>query len=107
MIGRGAQILPDEIEPLTVYLTATSGPSSPMPAVRGAAPGSQPAVPAGSEIVVRSCSGCHGLNLIFAARKSLSAWTNTIKYMRSNGARVSDVEEKELAAYLAEHLGPR
>jgi mono/diheme cytochrome c family protein len=105
MIGRGAQILPSEIEPLAAYLASTYGPGSPLPAPRGATVGAP--APAGSEIVIRSCGGCHSVNLIFNSRKSVDGWKGTIKYMRSNGARISETEEQELAAYLGEHFGTR
>src|SRR5688500_3888599 len=49
MIGRGAQILPSETEPLAAYLAATYGPGSPLPGARGVAAGAP--APAGSEIV--------------------------------------------------------
>jgi cytochrome c5 len=107
MIGRGAQILPDEIEPLAVFLTAEYGPSSPLPTIRGsAAAAPQPMLP-GGEIVIRSCGGCHAVNLIFGSRKSEAAWRTTIRNMRSIGARVGDAEEVALAAWLTRNLGPR
>jgi cytochrome c5 len=107
MIGRGAQIMPDEIEPLAAFLTATYGPASPLPVVRGAPAGAPQPLPPGGEIVVRSCSGCHSMNLIFGSRRSLAAWRNTINSMRSNGARISDGDVEALAVYLGQQLGPR
>jgi mono/diheme cytochrome c family protein len=107
MISRGAPVLPGEVEILTAFLTATYGPASPLPAFGEASTRPQQALPAGSEVVVRSCGGCHAVNLIFGSRKSPDGWRATIVRMRTNGATVSESEERGLVGYLAEHFGPQ
>jgi mono/diheme cytochrome c family protein len=106
MISRGAPVLPGEVEPLTAFLSATYGPASPPPSFGGnAAAQAQQSLPAGREIVVRSCGGCHAVNLIFNARKSSAAWRQTVSQMRSFGADLTEGEEREVLDYLSRNFG--
>ena len=105
MIGRGAPVLPDEIEPLTVYLTSLYGPTSPPPNF-GDAFDEQEQLPAGGETVKAACGACHAVNLVLEAHKSESEWRETVVNMRSLGANVTDSEQELIVDYLAEYFGP-
>src|SRR5262249_28639081 len=84
MIARGAQIAPDEIQPIGDYLTRSFGPDSAAqgtandkaepPRGTGQAQGERAAVDqfpqgAAKDIILKSCVDCHGLNRITAKRK--------------------------------------
>jgi mono/diheme cytochrome c family protein len=93
MISRGAPVLPGETEALVAYLTSAYGPTST----------AQP-IPAGGEFVAASCGTCHPAAVVFGSRKSESDWQATIKRMRSQGANITDTQEKEILDYLVKTL---
>jgi mono/diheme cytochrome c family protein len=105
MIGRGAPVLPDEIEPLTAYLTSMYGPTS-LPPNLGGTTGDVDAIPPGGETVVAACGACHAVNLVFGSRKSQSQWRDTVEQMRSLGASVTELEQQAIVSYLTEYFGP-
>jgi mono/diheme cytochrome c family protein len=91
MIGRGAQVLPDEIEPLTAYLAASAG--------RGRQPQERNQGPVGAEIVARRCVQCHDLER--ATTKPASGdWHTTIDRMVTLGASLTPAEQQTLIEYL-------
>ena len=110
MIGRGAQILPEEVEPLTAYLTATAGPRPPTGAGQAAAkPAASP--PAGSTttnsaleaegkaIMGRQCARCHDLET--AMRKPASDnWAAVLDRMVTYGAEIGPADRQKLVEYL-------
>jgi hypothetical protein len=107
MIGRGAHILPEEIEPLTAFLAATAGverQSAPTPGAAGSQTGAvgPPASPLAAEarvILDRHCRRCHDLEL--ATRKPASGdWNTVITRMVSYGADISSADQQKLVAHL-------
>ena len=100
MISRGAQLMPDEIDPLIAYLAATYDPDS-TPAAEGAALPDEP----GRRILDRTCTGCHALELVTGSRKSRAEWQDTISRMISFGAELTDDERQTVEDYAVEHLG--
>src|SRR4030095_8800174 len=74
MIGRGGHILPDEIEPITAYLTANFGPNSPPPSpsprpqvgAQAVSGGLEQQLPEGAAkaVVVQNCQQCHDLQVV-------------------------------------------
>ena len=92
MIGRGAQVLPDEIEPITAYLVATAG--------RGRPPAPSGAAGAGaSAVLARRCLQCHDLER--ATTKPASGdWNTTIDRMVTLGASLTPGERQTLIEYL-------
>jgi cytochrome c5 len=105
MIGRGAQILPDEVEPLTAYLTATAGPrpsSAAKPAVSpaaGSAANNTALEAEGKSILGRQCARCHDLEA--AMRKPASDdWAAVIARMVTYGAEVGPADRQKLIDYL-------
>lgn len=107
MIGRGAQILPDEVEPLTAYLTATAGPRPPAsagqpaskPAASAGTAASNAALEEGKSILGRQCARCHDLEI--ATRKPTSDdWAAVIDRMVTYGAEVGPADRQKLIDYL-------
>ena len=95
MISRGAQIMPDEIEPVTAFLAATAGRG---PARAGGA--GQTAEADGAAILQRNCQQCHELAV---ASKKLEAedWPAVITRMMTYGARLTPADRQKLIDYLS------
>lgn len=61
-------------------------------------------LPAGStaaQIIHSSCTRCHPVDRIRAAKHDETAWTATVTRMRGKGAKLSDAEAQEVIAFLA------
>ena len=119
MISRGAQVFPDEIAPISNYLTHGFGPDAPLPGAsseKAAAPqnasaahGEQSAAEAfpdgGAKVVIlRSCSECHGLSKITEQSKDEAGWLASVKDMVRLGAQLRPEEVTMVAAYLAKNF---
>lgn len=105
MIGRGAQIVPEDIEPLVLYLTANYGPESPINlALTGQAAGTHD-LPSGNGrgIVVTKCGQCHSLATIVESSKPEAEWRATIERMVSYGAVLGPDDVTVLLDYLTAH----
>ena len=102
MIGRGAQILPDEIEPLTAYLVASTGrgrpqASSPVSSADAANQG-----PLGAEagaILAQRCQQCHDIERA-TTRTTSEDWPTVLDRMITLGASVTLAERQTLIEYL-------
>jgi len=111
MIGRGAQVFPDEIEPITAYLVATAGQGRPpatsaVPAAEGgrprsAAAGQEPLDAEASAILARRCRLCHDLAKATTKPASAESWDAIIDRMVILGASVTAAEHQTLSEYLA------
>ena len=109
MIGRGAEILPDEIEPMSVFLAATSARSGPASA-QGAQTGGRGRQAAGRAdqqgpdaegraILQRTCQQCH--DMATATTKVPSEeWNAVIAKMVGYGARLTPADQQKLIEYL-------
>jgi cytochrome c5 len=109
MIGRGAQILPDEIEPITAYLVSVAGPGRRQQAARSrpdaapspATPGSDPQAADATAILSQRCALCH--DTATATRRPPSeTWAGVIDRMIALGASVTPAERQILVDYLTE-----
>lgn len=107
MIGRGAEILPDEIEPISAFLAATSARKEPTNAQttetagggRGGRGEQTTAGGDGRAILQRTCLQCH--DLATAQNKLPSEeWNAVIAKMMMYGARLSPEDQQKLAGYL-------
>ena len=117
MIGRGAQVMPDEIEPMVSYLAATYGPQSPTQASpvgqtedrSPVSPMSAEVLPEGSgrSVLMERCLTCHAVEVTTKPRQSKELWVETIRRMRTLGATIAADEERVVTEYLARHFGPR
>ena len=102
MIGRGAQVFPDEIEPMTAYLVATAGRGRSQQAAASpaaAAAGGRPQATEAAAILARRCQLCHDLQKATALPAS-QQWDAVIDRMVVLGAAVSPAEHQTLVAYL-------
>jgi len=107
MIGRGAEILPDEIEPISAFLAATSARKEPANAQatetagggRGGRGEQQTAGGDGRAILQRTCQQCHDLP---TAQNKLPSedWTAVIAKMMGYGARLTPTDQQKLTEYL-------
>jgi mono/diheme cytochrome c family protein len=101
MIGRGAHVLPDEIEPLTAFLAANAGrqPSTagrPTPVTQGTQGSPQPQ---GRALLEANCQQCHDLATAMRRPATLD-WTTVVRNMVTYGARLTTAEQQTLVAYL-------
>jgi mono/diheme cytochrome c family protein len=102
MISRGAQVMPDEIEPVVAYLAATGGkgPAQTTNAGRGAAArGGQTAPVDGRAIFQQTCQQCHELAMASSKMPS-EEWSAVITRMMTYGARLSASDQQKLTEYL-------
>ena len=106
MISRGAQLMPDEIEPVIAYLAATYGPDSPPPVFGDEGSQAQvlPEGP-GRAILVGSCFQCHAVQLVVESRKPQTEWKETIARMVGHGANITSQEQEVLLKYATQHFG--
>ena len=105
MISRGAQVMPDEIEPVTTFLAATAGSGSQTSTPTsgrgraGGGPGQQAAEADGRTILQRNCQQCH--ELATASKKLASEdWRAVITRMVTYGARLTAADQQTLIGYL-------
>lgn len=110
MIGRGAHVLPDEIEPLTAFLAANAGrPSS--TASSPSSPATQPAAaadgkpqPQGRALLEAACQQCH--DLATATKKPASLdWPTVVRNMVTYGAKLTTADQQTIVAYLNSLVG--
>jgi mono/diheme cytochrome c family protein len=103
MISRGAQVMPDEIEPVVAYLAATGGkgPDQTTNAGRGGggARGGQTAQADGQAIFRQTCQQCHELAMASSKMPS-EEWSAVITRMMTYGARLSASDQQRLTEYL-------
>jgi mono/diheme cytochrome c family protein len=106
MISRGAQVMPDEIEPVAEFLAATGGSGSQTATqtsgrgrAGGGGPGQQAAEADGRAILQRNCQQCH--ELATASNKLASEdWRAVITRMVTYGARLTPADQQTLIGYL-------
>jgi len=69
--------------------------------------GQQAGLPDGEAkpIVERSCTACHGLELITTVRLSKEMWRDIVLEMVARGADLREKEIPVVTDYLAEHFG--
>lgn len=108
MIGRGAEILPDEIEPIAAFLAETSARSratNPQGAEtagggRGGRGGEQQTAGGdGRAILQRTCQQCH--DMATATTKAPSEdWSAVIAKMTGYGVKLTPTDQQKLIEYL-------
>jgi cytochrome c5 len=106
MIGRGAQIMPDEIDAVAAYLAANAGGDRQTNAEaseggRQGARGGAQTTPGGEgrAILQRTCQQCHDLGTA-TAKLTSEDWTAVIGRMTSYGAKLSPADQQKLLEYL-------
>ena len=104
MIGRGAQVMPDEIEAVTAFLAANAGDNGQPTnrtsnARRPARDDQQMPEGDGKAILQRTCQQCH--DLAGASTKLASEeWSAVIAKMMTYGAKLTPADQQKLIAYL-------
>jgi mono/diheme cytochrome c family protein len=104
MIGRGAQVMPDEIEAVTAFLAASAGGNGQPTnrtsnAGRPARDDQQMPEGEGKAILQRTCQQCH--DLATASTKLASEeWSAVIAKMMTYGAKLTPADQQKLIAYL-------
>jgi mono/diheme cytochrome c family protein len=97
MIGRGAQLRPDEIEAVTAFLAATSARNLAANAdVRRGAGGAETD---GRAILQRNCQQCHELATATTKLPS-EEWSAVIAKMMTYGAKLTTADQQKLVDYL-------
>jgi len=95
MISRGAQVMPDEIEPVAAFLAASSGGGRP-----GAREvGQQGRAADGAAILQRNCQQCHELATA-SAKADAEEWSAVVARMMAYGARLTPADQQTLIGYL-------
>ena len=97
MIGRGAQVTPDEINAVAVFLAANAGRNVTANADVGRGAGG--AEGEGRAILQRTCQQCHELA---TATKKLPAeeWSAVVVRMKAYGATLTPADQQKLIEYL-------
>lgn len=62
---------------------------------------------ASKALVERACQACHDLGTVTQARHTPAQWPGVVQRMRGNGADLTDVEAKQIQAYLAKTYGTK
>jgi mono/diheme cytochrome c family protein len=85
-----------------IRLHAQAPPSKPSPPA-SAAGDAHPALPpgAGRDIVVRTCSQCHAVEIVTQQHMGLDGWKKLVDLMATNGANATDAEFDQITNYLA------
>lgn len=97
MIGRGAHVFPDEIEPLTEYLVANAGRGR---AEASAAPPTDAGQSAATTILAERCQFCHDIETATAKLDASESWAAVIDRMVTFGATVTPAERQALIEHL-------
>ncbi len=58
----------------------------------------------GSDIVARTCTVCHELDIVTAQRHDADGWRVVANAMIKNGAELTPQEEDQVVEYLAKNL---
>jgi glyoxylase-like metal-dependent hydrolase (beta-lactamase superfamily II) len=93
-IGRPVR---DMADILAAQVAATPGP-------RG---GGAAALPAGRQILEKSCTVCHNLNRVEAKKLDETEWRTIVARMQDRGAAVTDSDADTLVEYLVKTFGPQ
>jgi cytochrome c2 len=96
MISRGAQIMPDEIEPVVAYLASAGGAGGNAQQGRGRQIGDAD----GPTILQRNCQQCHEL-AVASKKPEKEDWDVVITRMMTYGARLTPEDRQKLIEYLS------
>ncbi len=104
MIGRGAQVMPDEVEAVTAFLASNAGGNG-QPSNRTANAGrpsrddQQMPEGEGKAILQRTCQQCHDLATA-STKLAAEEWSAVIAKMMTYGAKLTPADQRKLIAYL-------
>ena len=108
MISHGAQVLPQEIDPLARYLARNFGEAPQETSSQKTAGEASATLPAGEgrSAVLAACVGCHDLNQAVALRGDEAAWGSVVDRMIQYGAQLPEADRAGVVGYLARNFGP-
>jgi mono/diheme cytochrome c family protein len=104
MIGRGAQVMPDEVDAVTAFLASNAGGNG-QPTNRTANAGrpgrddQQMPEGEGKAILQRTCQQCHDLATA-STKLATEEWSAVIAKMMTYGAKLTPADQQKLIAYL-------
>jgi mono/diheme cytochrome c family protein len=104
MIGRGAQVMPDEVEAVAAFLAANAGGNG-QPTTRASNAGrparddQQMPEGEGKAILQRTCQQCHDLATA-STKQATEEWSAVIAKMMTYGAKLTPADQQKLIAYL-------
>jgi cytochrome c5 len=104
MISRGAQVMPNEIDPLISYLSHQFGPDSSSQTAAASDGSIAVSEKLGQKIIARVCTQCHAIEVVTESRKSEVEWQETIGRMISYGAVLTADEKSVVESYVTEHF---
>ena len=58
----------------------------------------------GKDVVLSSCTACHGIDLIVGQKRTPDEWGQVVDRMVGNGASLSDEQYKAVVTYLQTNL---
>jgi len=105
MIMHGAQMAPEDIEPVVKYLSTALGPGVPLPGP----PPAQVKLPdgQGKELVEGACALCHGLDRVAATKRPAHQWDAIVSRMIFFGAPLSADQAKTVSSYVVANFGSK
>jgi mono/diheme cytochrome c family protein len=106
MILYGAQVQPQEVDAVVLYLTKNFGPTSQPIAAAKTNPAALPAG-AGKELVETRCALCHDLERVTGIPRTAQDWNGIVTNMIGRGAVASADEARAITTYLTAHFGER
>ena len=101
MVGRGAQVMPDEIDAVTSFLLVSAGnaQSATSAAQASGTLGNQTTGGEGRNLLERNCQQCHDLATASTKLRS-EDWNAVIEKMLTYGVRLSATDQQKLIDYL-------
>jgi mono/diheme cytochrome c family protein len=103
MMMAGAQVGPDDIDPIVKYLSTSFGPGV---ALQGPPPPQVTLADGqGKELVQGACALCHGLDRVTGAKRTDHQWDAIVERMVFFGAPLSADQAKTVHAYLTSSYG--
>jgi len=58
-------------------------------------------------VILRACVSCHQPAVILAKTHTADEWDEIVGKMIGRGAELTDAEQDQVIAYLAQHFGPK
>jgi len=105
MIMHGAQMAPEDIDPIVKYLSTALGPGVPLPGP----PPAQVKLPdgQGKELVEGACGLCHGLDRVAGTKRPAHQWDRIVSRMIFLGAPLNADQAKTVSSYVVANFGTK
>jgi glucose dehydrogenase len=60
----------------------------------------------GKDDILRTCTGCHGVDMIVSQHRNARQWSDVVTDMRNKGAQADDATAARIHSYLTQFFGP-